>query len=241
MNSDRKNGDNGEDSPVILPSFAPMTLLGGGPVCSETLRSILDQAPVLVAADGGAAHALKVGKLPDAVIGDLDSLDPATRAAIPPERVHHITEQDSTDFDKALRHVSAPVILALGFLGARLDHELAAYHTLVAHPGRLCILIGPVDIVLHVPPALDLMLPPGTRFSLFPMQTVHGTSLGLEWPIDGMTFHPATRIGTSNRVTEGAVSLRMEGPGMLLILPRAHLDAVLQALLPQGPGGSGAD
>jgi thiamine pyrophosphokinase len=39
---------------------------------------------------------------PEAVIGDFDSIRPAARTALPPDRLHPIAEQDTTDFDKAL-------------------------------------------------------------------------------------------------------------------------------------------
>jgi thiamine pyrophosphokinase len=38
-------------------------------------------------------------------------------------------------------------------------------------------------------------------------------------------------IGTSNEVAEGPVQLRLDGPGMLAILPRGRLDAALTGLL----------
>jgi len=231
MESDAKKGSNGVASPVFLPSLQAVTLLGGGPVAEGELEAILSLAPCLAAADGGASHAIRAGFLPDAVIGDLDSFDPASVPDLPPERVHHIAEQTSTDFDKALRHIEAPLTLALGFVGARIDHELAAYHTLLSHPDRRCILIGPEDVVLHAPARIALSLPVGTRLSLFPLQAVTGQSSGLRWPIDGLAFHPARRIGTSNETVTPDVTLAMDGPGMLLIVPRVHLPVVSEALL----------
>ena len=39
-------------------------------------------------------------------------------------------------------------------------------------------------------PALSLALSPGDPLSLFPMAAVTGTSIGLEWPINGLAFAP---------------------------------------------------
>ena len=55
--------------------------------------------------------------MPQAVIGDFDSLSDLGRAAIPATRQHVIPEQDTTDFDKALRSIRAPFVLGLGFSG----------------------------------------------------------------------------------------------------------------------------
>jgi thiamine pyrophosphokinase len=231
VKNDPNQGSIASESATILRSDTPVTLLGGGPILPGDLANTLARAPTLVAADGGAVHALDAGHMPDAVIGDLDSFDPAAFPDFPAERIHHVAEQTSTDFDKALRHIAAPLTLALGFTGARVDHELAAYHTLFCHPARRCILIGHSDIVAHLPKELSLELAPDTRVSLFPLGPVSGRSSGLEWPIDGLEFDPGRRIGTSNRAAMGPVTLEMDGPGMLLILPRAGLEALSDALL----------
>jgi thiamine pyrophosphokinase len=78
-------------------------------------------------------------------------------------------------------------------------------------------------------------LPVGTRLSLFPLGAVSGTSDGLRWPIDGLSFAPDGTIGTSNEVT-GPVHLTMNAPKMLIILPAEMLEAVMQAMVetPEG-------
>jgi thiamine pyrophosphokinase len=221
----------------IVRSDDPVTLLGGAPVDDSTLDLCLSLAPGLVAADSGAARALAHGRVPGAVIGDFDSLRPEEQAAIPPERLHRIAEQDSTDFDKALRNIAAPLVLAAGFTGARLDHELAVYNALVRHAARPCIVVGGSDICFHAPPGpLSLALEPDERVSLFPMAPVAGRAEGLRWPIDGLAFAPDARIGTSNRAVSGAVTLSMEAPGMLVILPRRALAAAARALAPPAGG-----
>lgn len=213
----------------IVQSSGGITLVGGGPVGPALFRNSTKIAPRIVAADSGADRCLALGAEPEAVIGDMDSVSPRARAILGPSRFHPIPEQDTTDFDKALRSLVAPFILAVGFAGARIDHGLAVLTGLVRSPQR-CLLLGPQDVVFHAPPALDLELRRGDRFSLYPMAPLTGESRGLDWPIDGLEFSPALRVGTSNRVTSGRVSLRLSGPGMLCILPRARLDQALAAL-----------
>ena len=205
-----------------------VTLIGGGTVDPAALTAALAVAPVLVAADGGADRALALGHRPRAAIGDFDSISTDARAAIGPEALIHIAEQDSTDFEKCLTRIAAPFVLAVGFTGARVDHLLAALTVLARQPGPPCVMLGTNDVIFLAPPELRLELPAGTRLSLFPMGAVRGESTGLRWPIDGIGFAPAGRIGTSNEVT-GPVMLRIEGP-MLVILPAAHLDAALRGL-----------
>jgi thiamine pyrophosphokinase len=232
------------DNVPVYAAREGVTLLGGGALGRDDLADALALAPRLVAADGGAATALEAGHLPEAVYGDMDSLPPAARAAIPAARIHEIAEQDSTDFDKALRHIRAPVVLAAGFTGDRVDHELAVYHVLAARAATRCVVLGARDVILHAPPALALDLPPGTRLSLFPLGAVTGRGSGLRWPIEGLHFDPLGRIGTSNVAASGRVELAFDGPGMLLILPRRHLGAactaVAQASVWSRAGGAGS-
>jgi thiamine pyrophosphokinase len=217
---------------AIVESSGGVTLVAGGPVTRRDLALALRRAPVLVAADGGADRALAAGHLPQAVIGDLDSLTPAARKAVGKARLHRVAEQETTDFDKALRHIAAPFVLALGVLGGRLDHELAVLNALVRSTRR-CLLIGAQDVVFAAPAGVDITLglKPGDRLSLFPMAPVAGHSRGLRWPIAGLHFAPDGGIGTSNAATDGPVSLHLDAPGMVVILPRARLDAALAALI----------
>ena len=215
----------------IVDETRAVTLVGAGQPEPQDLEESLSLAPVLVAADGGASLALAQGRVPEAVIGDFDSISKQSQAQIPKERLFPIREQETTDFDKALRSLRAPLILGVGFLGGRLDHQLAALNTLVQRADRRCILIGAQELVFHAPQHVTLPLAAGDVVSLFPLAPVRGSSTGLEWPIDGLLLEPGARIGTSNRAT-GPVQLATEGPGLLAMVPRHYLAQLTQALRP---------
>jgi len=214
----------------IISTDDPVIILGGGEFAPDVLDEALTIGRRIVAADGGAARAISAGLMPDAVIGDFDSLDEGTRTAIPLERLHRVDEQETTDFEKCLTRVDCPFSLAVGFTGARIDHALAVMRALVAHPERRCIVLGPDDFAFHAPSRLALDLVPGQRVSLFPMRPVTGRSQGLRWPIDGLDLAPWGRIGTSNEASEARVRLSFDGPGMLVILPRDALGATIAVL-----------
>ncbi|MCB2117634.1 MAG: thiamine diphosphokinase [Rhodobacteraceae bacterium] len=216
-------------SAAIVQSPSPVTLLGAGRIGRAALAASLKLAPVVVAADGGANMAVRAGIVPEAVIGDLDSVGRLARAAIPAARFHRIAEQETTDFEKCLTRIEAPFLLGLGFSGPRTDHTLAVWNALVRHPARACLILAGREVVFAAPRRMTLDVPPGTRVSLFPMARVSGRSRGLAWPIAGLDFAPDRRIGTSNRA-EGAVELSFDAPGMLTILPAAVLPAAIAAL-----------
>lgn len=215
----------------IVSSTSPVTLIGGADPAPATLTDALKYGETVVCADGGADHALWAELEPAAIIGDMDSISDTARATFAGV-IHHVAEQDSTDFDKALRHIDAPLVLGVGFSGARLDHELGSMTVLVRHPERRCILVGEETIVLLCPPSLTLELPVNCAVSLFPMAEVGCESTGLRWATGGLRFAPDGRVGTLNKA-EGPVSLRPDAPKMLLILPRDQLDVTVRAVLSQ--------
>ncbi|WP_170412026.1 thiamine diphosphokinase [Ruegeria atlantica] len=219
----------------IVRSFEPIALVGGGEIGPDDLNVMLIRANTVVAADGGAAPLVESGRIPDAVIGDFDSLHSRHKDKIPADRLYPIREQNSTDFDKALRSIEAPVVLGAGFLGGRLDHQLAVLNTLVQRQDRPCVLLGETEVVFHAPPQISLSITPGDVVSLFPFQRVRGTSKGLEWPIDDLVMEPGGQVGTSNRALAD-VELMVDGPGLLVMVPRYVLDQVMQAFLSEETG-----
>ena len=219
----------------IVHDSKPVTLVGGGKVKKSLLRAAIVHASRIVAADGAARDVLQLGLIPDAVIGDFDSIDAGTEASIPDARLHRIDEQDSTDFEKCLGRIVAPLVIGVGFEGGRMDHQLAVLHGMMRFADRRCLLLGRHDVVFLSPPAIALDLPVGSRFSLFPMAPVAARSEGLRWPTEGLAFEPGGRIGTSNEVT-GPVRIETDRPGMLIILPAGALTEAVRVLSdPQGP------
>ena len=225
---------------AIVHTPGGATLAGGAPFAAADLDDALRHAPALVAADGGANRLLALGRRPQAVIGDMDSLSAEVRAALA-GRLHPVAEQETTDFDKALTRIEAALVIGVGFTGGRIDHELAAFHSLALRADRPCLLLGRETLAFHGPPRLALALDAGTPVSLFPLGEVEVASEGLRWPTTGLRFSPMRRIGTSNEAAGGGVLLRPDRPGMLVILPRAALGAAVPALAaaPRWPASRG--
>ena len=196
---------------------------------TQDLQEALMLAPICVAADGGAALAFEAGVALRAVIGDLDSLSAALRARIPAALQHQISEQDSTDSEKSLSRIDAPVVVGVGFTGGRMDHQLAALHVLARFAHRPCVLLGAHELTFLAPPRISLPTVAGDVISLFPMAPVQGHSTGLAWPIAGLAFDPMRRIGTSNQAT-GPCEIQMQQPAMLMMVPRRLMQPVVSEL-----------
>jgi thiamine pyrophosphokinase len=208
----------------------PVVLLGGGACMRDTLLRLGETYPV-IAADGGADHLAGTGLVPDAIIGDLDSLQRRSHWESV-TRVIAIAEQDTTDFEKCLYSVAAPVYIALGFTGKRLDHTLASLHVLARYcDDKRVLLVGEEDIVTVTRQSQQLSLSAGCRLSIFPLETVrYLRSTGLRYPLDGLELGPVTMIGTSNEVTEPEVTIeKVAGCDgcYALVLPADAFDSVL--------------
>ena len=213
---------------MIVEDPEPLLLIGGAPIPADLLGLVRPLTQNVAAADGGANFALAQGIDLVAVVGDMDSLSEAARARYAACLIE-VAEQETTDFDKALRHLRAPVVVALGFTGGRLDHLMGAFNVLARHPDRACVLVGPEDVTCLCPREIALDLAEGAVLSLYPLVETRVESRGLEWPTDHLTFSPLGRIGTSNRVV-GPVELRPSGPEVLLTLPHAGLPELVRRL-----------
>ena len=212
-------------------AYDAVMLLGDGPAEPDDVKRAYRLAPTIVAADGGAKHAHSLGLPVEHIIGDLDSLTNHELWRKSGTKVHRIPEQDSTDFEKCLYTIHAKFYLGVGFLGRRLDHSLACLSALVSQRDKPVLLLGETDVVFHVPERFGLELAAETRVSLFPLLPVRGiASEGLQWPIEGIDFAPGGRIGTSNAALGGTMSVALDGPGMLMILPARYLEAVAVTL-----------
>lgn len=209
----------------------PLAIVGGGAVDPALLVDLAERGVALVGADGGGDAIGDAGLLPAAIIGDLDSLrDRAGWEAR--TRVIHLPEQVTTDFQKALYSTRAPVTLALGMTGKRLDHTLAALSAVLQYaPERQLLLVDEVDVALAVVGSIRFAAGARERVSihpLLPIRFLHST--GLFYAMDGLTLEPGGLIGTSNEGTGGPVEIvPADDTPWLLILDKARLWDLMQA------------
>lgn len=202
----------------------PVLLVGGAGVDEATLRSDTFSHWPIIAADGGANALREFDILPTAVIGDLDSLTDHEYWQAN-TRVVEISEQDTTDFEKCLYSVNAPLLVAIGFTGRRFDHTLVSLHLLQKYtPAVNLVLLTGQDVCFAACGNLQLQLPVGSRFSLYPLsRSVFISSVGLEYPLDGLVLEQGQLIGTSNRVTEAALTIEADSDGVYAVITERQL------------------
>lgn len=211
----------------------PVTLVGGGALTPAMLAEAQAIASDVIAADGAANRLMDWGVAPCAVIGDMDSIRDADRVGASGATFVPIAEQDTTDFEKCLYATEAPLYVAAGFTGRRVDHMMAVFHALIAQPGKRVVLLGEHEVIAALAPGRTLRVHVGTGavVSIYPLLATTGlVSDGLQWPVDGLDLAPGTRIGTSNRAIADEIAVAFDRPGALIMLPRPALAALADGL-----------
>lgn len=165
----------------------------------------------LVAADGGARHCLALGRRLDAVVGDLDSLEPTIVEQLAATGVtieRHPVAKAQTDLELAIEFAlqqGATEILLMGAVGDRLDQTLANLLILAQRdwPATLT-LIERNQLSQLVRPGQKLILQAqvGDTVSILPVSnTVTGiTYTGMRYPLTNATLHLGSTRGISNEV-----------------------------------------
>lgn len=211
----------------IVSYSEPITLVGGADCRQRDLETAFNLAPVVIAADGGAEQVLASGRLPERVIGDLDSLKDNLHRRLG-NIIEHVEEQEFTDFEKCLLRVDASRVLAVGFMGGRIDHQLSVLNVMAKHMPRIIVTLSADDVSMMVSQEISFDLPVGTRLSLMPVGECRAWTEGLRWDLEGQVMKPDGFLSASNMV-DGPVRIRAEGP-VLLVLPSEHLNVLWDAL-----------
>ena len=215
----------------MLYSTPNKLLVVGGADFSEGLfQEVYDSKIPIIAADGGANILAEYNISPELIIGDLDSLSKQKVQNIDTKKIIKIADQNTTDLEKVLINTEASLTIGIGFLGSRIDHELAALSALVKFSHKKIILVGEKDIILLVPPSFSLSSFDGMRVSLYPLDSVKVQSGGLKWSTEGLTMKPTDQIGTSNHATGKIIHLAPSAPKLLLILSRKLLNKAVSHL-----------
>ena len=94
-------------------------------------KNIITKEDFLIASDGGIKHVLKLGLIPQTIIGDFDSISISLQKKLEKEKIEWIKypkKKNKTDFelaiDLALKRKYNQIIV-FGILGDRVDHFIA--------------------------------------------------------------------------------------------------------------------
>ncbi|MEX0627961.1 MAG: thiamine diphosphokinase [Cucumibacter sp.] len=212
----------------------PVLVVGGGPFDPKLAEKLVGRGFALIAADGAADDLMLGGLTPELIIGDFDSISDAN-AFKGISRLVHLTEQDTTDFEKCLHATEAPLYVGLGLTGRRFDHTLAAVHVAARYgASKRLVLVGEDEAMAVARGKFAIEVSAGTRVSIYPLSPIRfAGSKGLVFRLDGLTLAQGERIGTSNQASGGRVEIvPAAGDAMpyLVILPLEIFESVLEAM-----------
>lgn len=219
----------------ILKFDQPLLLVGPADMDIGSLVDLQKKGFDVVAADGGANLLLENGIMPDAIIGDMDSFvfSEGSRSELP-SRIIQIDEQNSTDFEKCLYSINAPLFLAFGFAGKRFDHTLATIHAMCKyHPAKKVFLVGPDDFSFIHRGDFTATVSSHQIFSVFPLMPIEfSRSEGLKFPLEKLTMEIGRQIGTSNQTIAEEVGVfpmpEHQNTPYLVSMPNAMLGQMLK-------------
>ena len=190
----------------------------------DVVKELHRLAGFVVAADGGSRHALANGIVPDAVVGDLDSIDDELRAAIPADRFHRAGQLDTTDLEKAVAFAiegGAKEVDIVAAGGGRADHALANLSVLVLNRGRAAVSIHDEFFEISLVDGQAVIEgPPGTVVSLVALGECTGvTTTGLRWPLQEFRL-PFGPRGVHNEIESSPATVSVRSGDLLLFKGR---------------------
>jgi thiamine pyrophosphokinase len=199
-----------------------LILCNGEPPSRALLRRWLRLCDILIAIDGGADIARRCAVAPHIILGDLDSIQRATRAHFRSKTFVGLPRQDNTDFEKALDFTVArgfEQVVVLGAAGKRIDFTLANFASIWNYTSSLdLILVGPGWIAMPVVGVRQFRARRGAIVSLIPFGNCHGVTLhGLRYPLKDASLRLGAR-GISNLVHRSPFTVRVRQGKLLLIL-----------------------
>jgi thiamine pyrophosphokinase len=199
-----------------------LVVLNGDPPSKDLLSHLVSDADLVVAADGGANVLKRHGLKPDVIVGDLDSIRPATKRAFSGSRVIELADQDSTDFEKAfsfLLHEKIPNAMVAGMGGKRIDFTLGNFVSVWRYVPHISISIFGDDwFAVPVTGELALSLPLETTVSLIPFSRCTGVSLnGFRYPLRRATMNYGS-LGVSNMTTREECSVSVSSGKLLVVV-----------------------
>lgn len=205
-----------------------MVIVAGGMGDGLPDRASIAEADLVIAADGGAEVLVALGIQPHVLVGDFDSVSPATRARVEEAGAEVIAlraDKDWTDTEVALRLAverGAERVTVFGALGGpRLDHLLGNILLLTAPWLRGCdvhlvdarheIFLAHGDGIVAGSPG-DLV----SLLALTPVVEAVETE-GLAYPLRGEPLHQGATRGVSNELVDRHARVR-HGAGELLVI-----------------------
>ena len=188
---------------------------------------IIKEDDWVVAVDGGLRHLMGVQRLPNLLIGDLDSITSGELAAVSEKGIEILRfpeEKDETDLELVLRETASrgyKTILIAGALGGRIDQLLANLFLLMLPElqGLDVRIVDRCQEIFLIRTNVKISGQAGDIVSLIPLKdSAAGISTtGLKYPLSEETLLIERSRGVSNRMVEPHALVTLKNGCLLCI------------------------
>ena len=198
--------------------FDAVIVAGGEfPTGTQPLE-ILQSAPFVVCCDGAADRYIATGRVPDAIVGDGDSIGATNREKFA-HLLHIVTEQESNDQTKAVRYLMEKGkrrIAIVGATGRREDHTIGNISLLIEYAHAGCDVCTFTDYGVFIPcnGTTTHKCRKGGQVSIFSITAKELSAEGLLYPI--YDFNNWWQ-GTLNECTGDEFTIKATGCYLLFI------------------------
>ncbi|MBS1492511.1 MAG: thiamine diphosphokinase [Bacteroidetes bacterium] len=197
--------------------------LNGRLPSTKIIKKFVHKNTLIIAADGGANQIKEIKISVHVIIGDLDSISDESRKYFIRKKTEiiKIEEQDSTDFEKALKHClkkKIKEVTVFGATGMRPDHTLNNFSILKRFYKKLNICLITDDFAaFYLPKRFSFNYKSGETVSLVPMPSATEIKTkGLEFPLNNETLEFGKREGALNKSNSDKVSISFKEGDMLI-------------------------
>ena len=202
-----------------------VVLANGFPPSRETIQRVLARASLFVCADGGANVARRYGLMPDAIVGDFDSVTAETLAHYRDVAIVRNEDTEHTDAEKAIDWALArgPLdeVTLLGASAGRLDHVIGHIALLTRYRDRTRVVLEDDTARAWLGTgAISIDEPAGTVVSFF---AVGGPATGvttenLRYALTDRTIEMGGQDSVSNVVVSAPAKIRAKTGDLLIIV-----------------------
>ena len=179
---------------------------------------ILHSSDYVVCCDGGADAYIEKGFVPNAIIGDGDSICAENRARFS-DKIFFVPDQETNDQTKAINFLISKGyknIAIVGATGKREDHTIGNISLLVDYKRMGVDVRCYTDYGIFIPCKDEISMPSadGKQLSIFNVNAKSFSSEGLKYPIYDFT---SLWQGTLNRCTSDSFTIKAKGEYLLFI------------------------
>jgi thiamine pyrophosphokinase len=209
---------------LLPPQFDAVLVASGSDPGAAVFREVLRRSRIGIAVDGGTAVFRKRKRVPDYVIGDLDSVSRLDLrwAEKSGSKILRARLQQNSDLEKALNFCAKKSLRQVAILasdGNRPDHTMNAFRAVLGMDRLRAVLVTAKAVTYPMRGAFDfeMFVPPKHAISWqgFP-RSEKCTIKGVKWPFHNRVLEIGGFQSLSNQSISGIVSFK-SAAGLSLI------------------------